>query len=251
MDFMLDKLLGFTMVLIRVSAFFLIAPVFSWKNIPVRFKVAMTFMLSIFFILVLPPFSIGTRGDSTLQAIILLSNEAIYGLALGLIAVLLFSAVRLCGQIIEQQMGLTMAKVMDPLTNESSQPLAMILEMIFVLLFLSANGHHMFLLLISRSYETFPVGTTPTIPILVAGITKASSVLLLAGLRLAAPILAAFLLLLVILAVFARISPEMNIMFISLPMCIGLGLIMVIVFLPLINTFVAEFADWMNKLVPL
>jgi flagellar biosynthesis protein FliR len=251
MDFMLDKLLGFTMVLTRISAFFLVAPVFSWTSIPVRYKVVMTFLLSLFFILVTPSCSINSRSNSVLQAIILLSNEAIYGLALGLITVLLFNTIRLCGQIIELQMGLTMAKILDPLTSESSQPLAMILEMIFILLFLSANGHHLFLLLISRSYETFPAGTIPTIPILVTGITKASSVLLLAGLRLAAPILAAFLLLLVILAVLARIAPEMNILFISLPMCVGLGLIMVIVFLPLINTFITEFADWMGKLVPL
>ena len=83
------------------------------------------------------------------------------------------------------------------------------------------------------------------------GIIKAGSTLLMAGLKLAAPILAAFLVLMVVLAVFARMIPEMNILFISLPMRVGLGLLMVAIFLPFINTFVAEFADWMGKLLPL
>jgi flagellar biosynthesis protein FliR len=55
----------------------------------------------------------------------------------------------------------------------------------------------------------------------------------------------------VVLAVLARMIPEMNILFISLPMRVGLGLLMVVIFLPFINTFVDEFADWMGKLLPL
>ncbi|MHC4149266.1 MAG: flagellar biosynthetic protein FliR, partial [Planctomycetota bacterium] len=118
-----------------------------------------------------------------------------------------------------------MANILDPLTGERAQPLGMLLETIFILLFLSANGHHLFLLIISRSYEAFPPGTTPTIPVLAEGISKSTSAMLMAGLRLAAPMLAAFLLLMVILAVLARIVPEMNILFISLPLRVGLGLL--------------------------
>ena len=105
-------------------------------------------------------------------------------------------------------------------------------------------------MIISRSYEAFPAGSVPTIPVLAEGIVSAGSTMLMAGLKLAAPILAAFLVLMVILAVLARMVPEMNILFISLPMRVGLGLLMVVVFLPFISTFVTEFADWMGKLVP-
>jgi flagellar biosynthesis protein FliR len=43
----------------------------------------------------------------------------------------------------------------------------------------------------------------------------------------------------------------MNILFISLPLRVGLGLLMAAIFLPLINAFVGEFAEWMGKLLPL
>jgi len=250
MELVIEKLLGFVMVLARISAFFLVLPVFGWKSIPMRVKVATTVLLAIFFSTI-TLFPIDSRGVSMLGAILLIANEATYGLALGLTVAFVFAAVKFSGRIIERQMGLAMAQILDPLTGERSQPLGMLLEMMFIVLFLSANGHHLFLLIISRSYETFPAGSIPTIPLLAGGIVKSSSTLLVAGLRLAAPILGAFLLLMVSLAILARVAPEMNILFISLPMRVGLGLLMTAAFLPFINGFVNEFAGWMSKLLPL
>lgn len=250
MELMITKLFGFMLVLTRLSAFFMIVPVFSWKTIPVRIKVALVFLLSIFFSSIIP-FSINSAEISSLEAILLMSSEAIYGLALGVIVVLLFSAVKLSGRIIERQMGLAMAQTLDPLSGETAQPLSILIEMIFILLFLSANGHHMFLMIISRSYESFPAGSIPTIPLMLSGIVETGSTMLVACLRLAAPMLAAFLLLLVVLAVFARIMPDMNILFISMPFRVGMGLLMAGIFLPFINEFVSEFADWMGKLLPI
>ena len=250
MELMITKLLGFVLVLTRMSAFFLVVPVFSWKTIPVRIKVAIVLLLSVFFSVAVPS-AVNSEQVSLLEAILLISNEALYGFALGLIVVLIFSAVKLSGRIIERQMGLAMAQTLDPLTGERVQPLGVLIELIFILLFLSANGHHLFLLVISRSYEIFPAGSIPTIPALTAGTVKAGSTMLVACLRLAAPMLAAFLLLLVVLAVFARMMPDMNILFISMPLRVGLGLLMMGMFLPFINQFVAEFSDLIGKLLPL
>jgi flagellar biosynthetic protein FliR len=197
------------------------------------------------------PSSFDAGNISTLEAGLLILNEAIYGLAMGLIVVVVFSVVKMAGRITERQMGMAMAQVLDPLTGERSQPLGSLLEMIFIILFLSVNGHHLFLLTISRSYEAFPAGSIPTIPVLTDGITQAGLAMFVASLRLAAPMLAAFLLLMVVLAVLARIVPEMNILFVSFPLRVGLGLLMVAIFMPFINSFVTEFADWMDKLLPL
>ncbi len=227
----------------------MVLPVFGWRTIPVRVKVGLTVLLAIFFSVITPLVVVPNRV-SVLEAILLIANEATYGLALGLIAAIVFSAVKLSGRIIERQMGLAMAEVLDPLTGERTQPLGSLLEMIFIILFLSANGHHLLLLIISKSYEAFPAGSIPTVPVLTGGVVKAGSAMLIAGLKLAAPVLAAFLLLMAVLAVLARIVPEMNILFISLPLRVGLGLLMVMIFLPYINGFVAEFADWMGKLLP-
>ncbi|MHC4205759.1 MAG: flagellar biosynthetic protein FliR [Planctomycetota bacterium] len=250
MALMIEKLLGFVMVLTRISAFFMVLPVFGWKSIPVRIKVAITVLLTVFFSMVIPV-PVNAAQVSSVKAILLIANEATYGLALGLIVTFVFAAVKFSGRIIERQMGLAMAQILDPLTGERAQPLGSLLEMIFILLFLSANGHHLFLLIISRSYDSFPAGSIPTIPVLAEGVISAGSTMLLHGLKLAAPILAAFMLLMVVLAVLARMVPEMNILFISLPLRVGLGLLMVGIFVPFIGSFVGEFAKLMGKLLPL
>lgn len=249
MGLMTEKLLHFSLVLTRISAFFLVLPVFSWRSIPISVKVSLVTLLAVFFSMVAPP-AVLPRRFSAVEVTLLIANEATYGLALGLVVGIVFSAVKLGARIVEREMGLAMAQILDPLTGERSEPVGMLLEVIFIILFLSANGHHLFLLIISRSYEAFPAGSIPSIPVLTGGVIKAGEAALSAGLRLAGPLLAAFLLLMVVLAVLARSLPEMNILFISLPMRVGLGLLMMVVFLPFISSFVAEFADWMNKLLP-
>lgn len=247
---MLAILLGFALVLTRISAFFLILPVFGWQTIPMQVKVAVTVVLSLFFAAVVP-LGIDAAEISALQAMLLLAAEATYGLALGVIVTSLFSVVKLSGQIIEREMGLTMAEILDPLTGESGQPLGGLLEMIFILLFLSADGHHLFLLVLSKSYAAFPAGTIPTVQTLTGGVLTAGSAMLIAALRLAAPMLAAFMVLMVALALLARLVPEMNILFISMPVRIGVGLIMAATFLPFLHGYVTELAGWMAKLLPL
>lgn len=250
MDALTEKLLGFAMVLTRISAFFLVVPVFGWETIPTTMKVAAAVLLSIFFSLT-SPLVVSAEQASAVQAMLLLGGEATYGLALGAIASILFSAVKLSGRIVEDQMGLTMAEILDPLTQEQSQPLASLLEMIFVIAFLAANGHHLLIKVIQRSYELFPAGKIPTMAALAGNMLEATSMMLIAGLRLSAPMLAAMLVLLVALAILARIVPEMDIFFISFPLRIVLGLVMLVVFVPFIDGFVGEMAQLMAKMLPL
>ncbi len=250
MDLLQPNLLCFVLVLTRVGAFFFTAPVFSWQSIPMTVKLTLTVFVSVFFasIFVNPAMQ---KSYSALEAFLLIAAEAVYGLALGLVAACLFGAVKIAARICEREMGLSMANILDPMTDESGEPLGVLMEMVFILLFLAANGHHVFLMALSRSYETFPIGSIPSIDKLTASVATAGSTMLILGLRISAPILAAFLLLMVVLAFLARVAPETNILFLSLPLKIGMGLVMVAIFLPFIGSFVTEFTEWLNKLIPL
>ena len=246
----MERLIGFALVLTRVSAFFLVAPVFGSSVIPLLIRVAATVMLSVFFAGVLPlPVQIGSA--SAAQIVLSLIGEATYGFLLGLIAYLLFSVVRCSGEIIEQQMGYSTSEIIDPFTGESSQPLGTLLEVVFMLFLLAANGHHLLLQVIVRSYQAFPIGTIPSISTLTAGAVQASSMMLVASLRLAAPVLVAFLLLFVVLAILARIVPEMDILFLTMPVRVGLGMVMMVLFLPFVQEFLGEFSRLMARLLPL
>lgn len=247
---MVEWLVVFALVVTRVSAFVLILPVFGWPAIPVLLRVASVVMLSVFYT-AYSPVAIVAGQVSGATLVWLMVNEATYGLALGVVAYVVFSIVRCAGVIIEEQMGFNMAEIFDPLTGESSQPVSSLLEMVFILLILATNGHHLFLQVVARSYEAFPVGTVPHTEVLTLAVVKATSVMLVASLRLAAPLFGAFFVLVVVLAIMARIVPEMNILYVSMPVRIALGLAMTIAFLPLIQDFLSEYARWMGQLLPL
>ncbi len=147
-------------------------------------------------------------------------------------------------------MGLTMAQVLDPFSGEESDPLSMLLEILFILLLFSSNSHHLLLQIMARSFDHYPLGFPPGIGALTESILLAGSHMFLLALQMAAPMLAAFLLLMVVLAFMARVAPETNVLFLSLPLRVGLGLLMISFFIPYLNDYLDQMARWLNRLLP-
>jgi len=182
---------------------------------------------------------------------VLLGQEALYGLAMGITAYCLFSVIHMAGQYIEQEMGLSIAQVFDPFSGEEGHPLGLLLEILFILLLFSTNSHFLLLEILSRTLERFPPTSSPHIGALMESILRSGSAMFLLALQLAAPILAAFMLLLVVLAFMARIAPESNVLFLSFPLRIGMGQLIIGFLIPYLNEYIQQFAQWLNRLLPL
>jgi flagellar biosynthetic protein FliR len=174
-------------------------------------------------------------------------QESLVGLALGLAARLIYLAVGQGGIIAAQQMGFTDAEVFDPTNEVESQPIAMLFEIIFLLLFLSAGGHRLLLGVLNSSLYSFPVASLPDLASLAEGIVQAGSAMLLFALKLAAPMLAGFLLVAVLLCILARVLPEMDILMSSFPLRVGAGFLLAGMIMPLMNAFTQELAQWMGN----
>jgi flagellar biosynthetic protein FliR len=249
MEFLAGKMLGFVLILTRISAFFAASPLFSWATIPLRSKVTIALLVSSFFAM-LTPCQFTTDNTQFLQILLLGGNEFIYGLALGMVIYCLFAVVRVAGRIVERQMGLMMANILDPFSNEQGQPLGLLLEILFIFLLFSTNSHHLLVQILGRSFQSFEPGFCPEVSVLAQSVLRASSMLLMLALQMAAPMLAAFLLLMVVLGFMARVSPETNILFLSLPLRIAMGLMLVAIFIPFLVNYISTFTDWINRLIP-
>ena len=248
---MFSILLGLALVLTRISGFFLVLPVFGWQAIPPQIKAAVAIVLSLFFC-TCKPLAINPAEISAPMAIVLLAGEALYGLALGLIVALLFSVVQLSGRIAEQQMGMTMAEIVDPLKGEETGELSSLhgddlppavpqrqrpppvpadpLEELRCV----PAGHDAHARSARRGRDRDQFGHVHRQP--AAGGPAACG---------------AFLVLMVALALLARLVPEMDILTVSMPVRVALGLFLVMAFLPFVAGFVTEMADWMAKLLPI
>lgn len=249
MELLAGKMLGFVLILTRIGAFFSSSPLFSWKAIPVRTKVIMALLISAFFAAI-TPCQFTSENMALIEVILLVANEFLYGLAMGLVAYCLFAVVRVAGQIIARQMGLMMANVLDPFSGEQSQALGMLLEIVFILLLFATGSHHLLIQVLNRSFQAFEPGLTPDVGVLVKSVLEATSTLLMLALQMSAPLLAAFLVLMVVLAFMARVAPEANMLFLSMPLRVGLGMIMLTVFIPFLTNFISTFTSWLNRLIP-
>lgn len=250
MEITAGAIFGFVLILTRIGAFFAASPLFSWQTIPLQCKITIALILSAFFA-AMTPFSAPAASMNLVEALVMIADETFYGLALGLVAYCLLAVIRVAGGIIEQQTGLTMASVMDPFTDEGGQPIGTMIEIIFVLLLFQTEGHHLLLQILNRTFEGYQPGTTPTAAALAESVFKAGSAMMMLALQMAAPILAAFLLLVVVLAFMARVAPEANILFLSLPLRCGLGLLMVGIFMPYMAAYLKQFSLWLDRLIPI
>lgn len=239
--------LPFGLLMARIAGFFAVLPIFGWRTVPMRVRAGVSLIVTVFFAMIMPPPAAAMLPVVPLAAAILMTREALCGLALGMAANIVFRSVQLGAKFAGRQMGFAMASVIDPSTGEQGAPVGMFFEITFMALFLAARGHHLLLLAIRHSFRAFPIGAPPRTDLLVGGIIKATTAMLTFGMKLAAPVLAAFVVLSVILGVLARVLPEMNILMMSFPLRVGLGLLMAAAICPMMNDFTIELAQWMGR----
>lgn len=231
----IEQLPFFYLVLIRMSSFFLTAPVFTNQGVPAVYKIGVGFFLSLL------TFSVVGAETGTVSPpldglyIMLVLKEAIVGLVLGFIAKLLLYAVQVAGGFIDIQVGFAIANVIDPQTGAQS-PLTGNFKYILAILFLlSLNGHHMLIKGILTSYEAIPVGVmwehlnTGSVAQL---FVDTFVYMFTSAFMMAIPIVGSLFLVDVALGIIARTVPQMNVFIIGLPLKIAVSFAVMLIVLP-------------------
>lgn len=218
------EVIFFMLVLSRVAGIFAALPVFGGRRMPMRIKVVTVFMITL---VCFPALSVAIPSvpvDAFSLALLLLS-EVMIGLTLAFITQIIFAAVEFSGQIIGMQMGLTISSIIDPSQGTQNQIMSVILTLFATLMFLSLNIHHLFIRAIMDSFRVIPLGGWHMSGNILNFLVIRTADIFIIGIRLAAPVMVALLLATVALGVMARAFPQMNIFMISLPLNIGLGLL--------------------------
>ena len=244
MDPWIAILLPLALVMSRVAAFLAVCPVFSAASVPVVIRAGLMLLLTLFFGLFVPA---APLTGNWLSAVVLMLREAAVGLALGLAARLVYTGVQQGGQIVAQQMGMTDSDVIDPVSGSGAYPISTLLEMLFALLFLMSGGHRLLLGVISGSFRSLPVAGAVDLGAMAEGVVEAGSMMFLMGLKLAAPMLAGFLIVAVMLCILARVLPEMNILMTSFPLRVAMGLFLAGAIMPSLQIFMNELARWIQR----
>lgn len=140
-------------VFARLLGFIRFAPIFNRKEIAGLVKLAFVFILTIMLTPLLKP-GVPPAGISPL--LLLLLNFAV-GAIIGYIAQLLILAIEAGGDMINTQMGLSSAMVMDPTTNSQTSILSRIITLLGLIIFIELGGFYWLINALIRSFEIFPI----------------------------------------------------------------------------------------------
>jgi flagellar biosynthetic protein FliR len=218
------EVIYFMLVLSRVAGIFAALPVFGGRRMPIRIKAITVLMITL---VCFPTLSITipqVPSDAFTLALLLFS-EVMVGLTLAFITQIIFAAVEFSGQILGMQMGLTISSILDPSQGTQTQVMSVLQTLFATLLFLSLNIHHIFIRAIMDSFKVIPLGGWHLSGELVNFLVARTADIFIIGIRLAAPVMVALLLATVALGIMARAFPQMNIFMISMPLNIGLGMV--------------------------
>ncbi|WP_096435396.1 flagellar biosynthetic protein FliR [Alteribacter populi] len=226
---------AFLLILVRLSAFIVTLPLFSYQNVPATYKIGFAFFMSwvMFFSHDWPVLEI----DHIYFLLIL--KEALVGLTVGLVAILVLYAVQVAGGFIDIKMGFMIANVIDPQTGAQS-PLTGGYLYTFALLFLLAtNAHHLLLDGVFYSYQFVPMDQM-FLPFgevaLIEHVVTTINTMFILAFQMAMPIVGSLFLVDVALGMVSRTVPQVNVFVVGLPLKIIAGF--VILFLVMAPFFV-------------
>ncbi|MDB5052074.1 MAG: flagellar biosynthetic protein FliR [Bacilli bacterium] len=240
MGYILQYLPNLLLVFCRITSFFVVAPVFSSKNVPNQFKIGLSFFITLI------AFSAMDKASISIDGFFLVSlmKEIVIGLLLGFVGYLFFTVVQISGSFIDMQMGFSMANIIDPMTGAQTPILGNLKFMLAVLLFLTMDGHHYLIHAIIDSYKWVPISNDAFAHIYNGQVSdfllKTFSTVFSLAFQMAAPMIAALFLVDVGLGILAKTAPQFNVFVIGMPLKVLIGFVLLTLF---IQGFLVLFSD--------
>ncbi|SFL22695.1 flagellar biosynthetic protein FliR [Geodermatophilus ruber] len=215
----------------RAAGFVLLAPPFNSRSIPAPVKGALALALSVALMTTIAP-SIPepTTGFLVVGAI----TEVVIGAALGFVVQLLFAAVQYAGDIIDLTGGFSLQPAYDPMSMTMSSSVGRLHYLLAITLLFTSGGHLLIVRGFATSYEGLPVGGDVPTDQLGQVLITAFSMMFLAALQIAGPMVAVLLLADVALALLSRAAPALNIFAFGFPVKIMLTLALLGLTFPLL-----------------
>ncbi len=224
----------------RLLGFFRLAPVFNRKEIPGMVKLSLALILSIVLTCVIKP-DVTIIKESFVLSIFL---NMVVGAMLGYIAQLILLAVDAGGDMVNMQMGLSSAMVLDPTTSSQVSIVGKCFSFLGLLIFIQLGGVYWLLSALMRSFEIFPLDAT-LIPLAklvnLDYMVELSSNVLFMGLQIASPILLATLGQDIILGVISKTAPQVNVFQLSFLFKPVLGAAIMVWILPMLVNIITDY----------
>lgn len=240
---------AFLLVFSRLAGTVMLLPGIGEAYVPARLRLLFALLLAV---IVAPLVSSFLPAEPTNIFVLfkILLAEILIGIYIGIISRVLLLTLDSAGRFIALTIGMANAEVFNPsISSQASLP-GLLLTTMGVLILFSTNMHHTLILAVSESYTMFPAGTflpTGDMAFVLARIVSDSFQL---ALQISAPFIVLSLAFFMGMGMLARLMPQLQIFFISLPVQLAGGLFVFSAVLSgLFTVFIEYYGTHVNQFI--
>ncbi|MBU0687658.1 MAG: flagellar biosynthetic protein FliR [Candidatus Margulisbacteria bacterium] len=243
----LGQIVAAFLIFARIAGIFIQAPVLSSRSIPSQAKTAMAVWIAVALWFVVPLSK--TLPVTVPMFILAVVAEVALGYLIGLVCNILFVAVQAAGEIMDLQMGLSVATALDPVFGSVISIIGKLTFYLALVIFLAVNGHHLLLSGLHNSFTVIPAGS----PINIFNGAVTVQLLALGGqmwiiaIQLAAPIVLMIFLSDFTFGIVSRVAPQVNVFMLGFQVKPSLGIFALMTSAPLFVKYVSGLVEKMGE----
>jgi flagellar biosynthetic protein FliR len=229
--------------LTRLGAFFATAPLFPQMGGNARIRIVYAAVLCILMLPVLPTSLAPPASDSSGLNLLLIIQEAIIGSIMGLALQCASAAIITAGEQISQAMGLGFAQSFDPSAG-STPVISQFLNVLSLMIFLSAGGHIVVISMVAESLRVVPPGQV--IGSNIKELLDFSAVVFNGAALISAPLVLAMVAVNIGVGALSRATPSLNVFSVGFAVSLIGGGTMLFLLIPVITDRIADL--WLQSM---
>lgn len=233
-----ETVTGFFLVLARIAPLFVLAPLFSAKQIPAMVRTTIGLGLAIGLT------GVAMHGQhiptDPLSVAGLLVIQLLIGMAFAFSVAAVLAAIQMAGSLTDNLSGLSFGATIDPINGNQAAIFSQFYGLLGVMLFIVIGGDAWTLRGIAKTFQIVPLTKAPAIGSLVNGASAAMGSLFVSALEVAAPAMLALLISDVAFGMVSKVVPQMSVFSVAFPLKIGIALLVVAASLPFLGGWMSN-----------
>lgn len=220
------QLVLFSLILMRMSGFILMNPIFGRRNIPAQVKGGMVMVLT----LLIYSYSSANVPEpvTSVEFAGLLLKEFAMGCVVGFVMELFFLVITFAGSVADFEMGLSMAAIYDPQSNAQVALTGSLYNVYLMMLFFAVDGHLALLKILVTSADVVPYGQAAIGAEASWAVLEIFIQCIVMAMKFAFPIIAIEFLTEIAVGILMKMIPSINVFVVNIQAKVLIGLLMLV-----------------------
>ncbi len=213
-------------------------PIFGRPSIPAMVKIGLS--LGIAFNIAYGLTGTYVTDYTTIDLLIAMLREFAIGYAMGFIMQLFLAVFHIGGELMDLQMGFSMAQMYDPSTNSQVSVTGNFLTIMYVMLFFITNSHLTLMAIAAKSYSVVPIGLGGVSSKIGVYIIELFGYILVYAIQLSLPIVVTEILVEVAVGILMRVVPNINVFVVNMQLKVMVGMLVLLTIIPVLVQYLGK-----------